>query len=130
MIGAAGKVYLHQGETWVESPVPASSIVDPGFSGRLEQTISDLQFAGFETLGGAPMLVFEYTSTYRIGLEDASSQTRLWLGTDDQLIHRIVIDGAVAALDHRNGTAINTPAVTTITYEYDPSIQIDVPVLP
>jgi len=130
VVGVSGKVYLKQGETWTESAVPASSIVDPGFSNRLEQTISDLRFAGFETLSGMPMLVFEYTSTYKIGVNDASSQTRLWIGEDDNLIHRIVIDGAVAALDHRNGTAINTPAVTTITYEYDPSIQIDVPVLP
>jgi hypothetical protein len=123
-------VYLKEGETWTESAVPAASIVDPGFSSRLEQTISDLRFAGFDTLSGMPTLIFEYTSTYKIGVNDASSQTRLWIGEDDHLIHRIVIDGAVAALDHRNGTAINTPAVTTITYEYDPEIQIDVPVTP
>ena len=130
VVGVAGKVYLKQGEAWSESPVPASSIVDPGFSGRLEQTISDLRFTNFETLSGMPMLVFEYTSTYKIGVNDASSQTRLWIGADDQLIHRIVIDGAVAALDHRSGTATNTQAVTTITYEYDPEIQIDIPVIP
>jgi hypothetical protein len=130
VVGAGGKVYLLQGDTWVESLVPASGIVDPGFTGRLEQSISDLQFTGFETLNGIPMLVFKYASIYKIGSSDAASQTQIWIGQDDKLPYRIIIDGEVAALDHRTGLTTNSRAVNTINYEYDPQIQIEVPVIP
>jgi hypothetical protein len=129
VIGTGGKVYIKQDGAWAESPVQPSSIIDPQFSDRLEQTISDLQFTGYETIDGVPMLVFQYRSTYKIAASEVASQTTLWLGQDDNLLYRILIDGEVAALDHSTGAVTNSKAITTIIYEYDPSIQIDVPVV-
>jgi hypothetical protein len=129
VIGAGGKVYLKQGDAWAESPVLPGEIIDPQFSDRLEQSISDLQFTGYETIDGLPTLVFQYRSTYKIALSQVASQTTMWLGLDDHLLYRIVIDGEVAALDHSTGAVTNSKAITTIDYQYDPSIQIESPVV-
>jgi hypothetical protein len=129
LVGIDGKVYQRDSGPWTESPVQSTTIVDPQFTNRLEQSITNLQFVGFETLNGVPMLVFEYHSSYKIGLSPAESQTRLWIGLDDGLIYQIMIDGQVAALDHLSGVVENSQAITTIVYEYDTGIQIEEPIV-
>lgn len=122
------KVYVKQGDVWTESKVSAASIINPNYYIVPEESTSDIQFIGTDSLNGKPMWVCQYTSKIKIGDTDSTSHIKLWIGATDNLPYKVVIDGEVAAIDSSTGKIVGVKAISTIFYEYDTTIKIDSPI--
>ncbi len=121
------KVYFKQGDVWAESQMPATSIIDPDASKKLEESISDVQFIGTDSLNGKPMRVFQYKSQTKIGDTESPIQTKLWIGVADRLPYKMIVDGETASADASTGKVVGVNATSTILFEYDPTIKIALP---
>lgn len=122
------KVYLKDKETWKELQVNVADVVDLDYLSRLEKSIQDIQAVDTELLGGNRMQVYQYKSTARVGETETTIQTKLWVGLQDGLPYKEVIQGEVASLDTSTGKVVGKDAKTTVLFQYDPSIQIVSPV--
>jgi hypothetical protein len=122
------KVYFKQGEAWTESQMLATSIIDPDASKKLEESISDVQFIGTDSLNGKPVRAYQYQSKTKIGDTESTVQTKLWIGVADNLPYKMIVDGETATADASTGKVVGVKATSTILYEYDPTIKIALPV--
>jgi hypothetical protein len=127
LIVAGQQVYLKQGEEWAPADIPADSLIDPDTLTRLEDSISDLQDLGSDTLDGVAMQVCQYQSKIKVGDDEPLAQTKLWIGAADGLPYKMVMDGQVASFDASTGQVTGVEATTTLTYTYDATLQIEVP---
>ncbi len=121
------KVYIKQNDVWTESQIPAASIVGNGYSKGLEESISDIQFMGADSLNGKPMQVYQYQNKTKIGDADSTAQSKVWIGVEDHLPYKMVMDGETASLDSSTGKVVGVKSTATISFEYDPAIKIDLP---
>ncbi len=122
------KVYIKQNEVWTESQIPTTNIIDPDFFKRLEESISDIQFVGTDSLNGKPMQVCQYKSKLKVGDTESLVQTKLWMGVADNLPYKMIMDGETASLDSSTGKVVGAKSVATILYEYDSTIKIESPI--
>jgi hypothetical protein len=122
------KVYIKQNEVWTESQIPTTNIIDPDFFKRLEESISDIQFVGTDSLNGKPMQVCQYKSKLKVGDTESLVQTKLWMGVADNLPYKMIMDGETASLDSSTGKVVGVKSVATILYEYDSTIKIESPI--
>jgi hypothetical protein len=121
------RVYLRQNEVWTESKTPASSIIDPDSSKRLEESISEIQFVGTDSLIGKPMQVCQYKSQIKLGDTSSLVQTALWIGEADHLPYKMAMEGESASLDTSTGKVVGVKSTSTILFEYDSTIKIALP---
>ncbi|HLL73787.1 MAG TPA: hypothetical protein VK421_00705 [Pyrinomonadaceae bacterium] len=116
-----GATYIKgPGGRWVKTPVDAGALIrgfrDPKMLDELRKT-TDIKFAGRDTLGGEPMLVYEYTQTNPLGMKmKATSKT--WLSAADGLPRKTETEGE---LDGKK-----TQTVVTIS-DYNADIKIEAP---
>jgi hypothetical protein len=122
------KVYLKNQDTWTELKIAVRDIVDLNFVNRLEESITDIKLLSEETLGGSPVQVYEYKNKTRIGEVEPIVQTRLWVGIEDGLPYKMLINGEVMSVNASTGEIQGIEAVSTIYFEYDPTIKIISPV--
>jgi len=118
------KVFFQREDGWAESQIPASSILDPDRMKRLSDSISEIQAIGVDSLNGELMQVYQYNSKTRFG---ETEKTKLWTSVADNLPYKMIIDGYTTAIDASTGEIVGVKALSTIVYEYDPSIKITYP---
>ncbi|HEY0097805.1 MAG TPA: hypothetical protein VGB76_02525 [Pyrinomonadaceae bacterium] len=80
---------------WMRSPVDASEIVkgfrDPKMLDELAKT-ADVKFVGADVIGGAPMLVYQYTQNNPMGMQ-LKSVSKTWLSVADGLPRKTESEG-------------------------------------
>ncbi len=129
MIVVGGNTYLREeGGDWLQSPVPMGDL----FAELLDEftnpeaveellddlflTVENVNFIGQEALDGKQTRVYEYTATS--SLDDSASQNTIWVGVDDGLLYRQLIDSDNEGVQSR----------MTMTYEYGEDITIEAPI--
>jgi len=94
IVGGATYIKTPQGG-WVKSPVDGGEMIkafrDPKMLDELAKT-ADVKFVGADTLGGAPMLVYQYTQTNPMGMK-LKSTSKTWLSVADGLPRKTETEG-------------------------------------
>ncbi len=113
---------------WQKSPVDLASTIFASFSPQAIQElknniqVNQIQFAGPDILNGKPMWVYTYTTTFKgtNGSGDYTATSKMWIGATDQLPYKVESDAP--SLVNKGATVHSV-----ITYDYDPSINIQAP---
>jgi hypothetical protein len=135
IIVAGGKVYLKSSETapWQLIDVPASTYLGdmPPTEEAVGATVEGGEFVRSDTLDGREMGVFHYASTSVVGGVSLHNQTDLWVGQEDGLPYKMVIDGETLAVSVDPATGENkamaAKALSTVLIAFDSSQQIEAP---
>ena len=80
--------------------------------------VNQTNFAGFGAVGATPALIYNYTTTLAAN-QNAHSTGQMWIGVADGLPLKVQSTGT--------GAGGGGPTTTVITYQYDPSIQVQAP---
>jgi hypothetical protein len=130
-----GVVYAKTSDSgeWEAAEIPASSFLGDAVvtAETIAATISNARLVRRDTLDGIPVIVYAYDSLTRSNDIDLHSQTELWVGEQDGLPYKMIVDGEVlsAATDPQTGESklAAAQALTTTLIEFDPSISIEAP---
>lgn len=81
-------LYTKKGTTWTKTQLPKDfdlSFAD--YKKLLEQlgAATDVKFIGPDILDGAPMLVYQYTSTFKVVNTSVTSVSKVWIAVSDRL---------------------------------------------
>lgn len=121
------KVFVRQKGVFVESSIPATTIVDFRGLERAGEGIDEIQFRSAESLNGQQLLVYRYARKIKTGDTETSIQYTVWIDTAVNLLRKMTIDGVSLGLDPKTGKSAYLKASSTVLFEYDPSITIDLP---
>ena len=129
------KVFLKTEENgqWSEPQIPAATFLESGGLSEKQtaETIGDVQWLRNDLLDGRPVVVYSYTCSTVAGDTEMHTQNEIWIGAEDGLPYKLVIDGETLSVstDPETGAgqtqAVN--AQTTTLIEYDRSISIELP---
>jgi hypothetical protein len=115
IIGSA--TYAKEGDQWLQLQIDLSGLL-ANFIDRLDpDAISDVRLVGPEEVNGTPALAYTYTYTSTIEGTLITNHDEMWVGVDNGLPIKQVIDGEL------NGTVYHMEQ----TIEYDASIIIEAP---
>jgi hypothetical protein len=109
------------GGAWQRFPVDMSKMIsafrDPKFIEELAKT-SDVKFVGADTVGGAPMLVYEYTMNNAMGM-NIKSHAKTWVGVADGLPRRSESESEFSGVKTRTEMTMS---------DYNSDIKIEPPI--
>lgn len=135
-IVAGDKVYSKTESTgeWEETQIPASTFMsDQVTAEKINETISDGKWVREDKLDGKNVVVYSYNSTTLSNDIELHSLTELWIGQDDGLPWKMVIDGETLSASTDPSTGASqlkaVKALTTTLIDFDPTISIEPPVL-
>jgi hypothetical protein len=131
----ADKVYSRSGPMaeWSETPIPASTFMgdNPPSVQTIGQGLSDETMVGEDTLDGKQVTLYRFNQATTTNGVDLHNQTELWVGVDDGLPYKMVIDGEVlsASVDPITGESLPSAAQaqTTTMISFDPTLTIEAP---
>ncbi len=118
IIGSA--TYAKVGDQWSQVQIDLSDLVDNFINSLNPENISDVRLVGPEDANGTPALAYTFIYTNTIGGVQITNSDETWVGLDNGLPVKQVVDGEL------NGTAYHTEQAV----EYDPSITIEAPATP
>lgn len=122
------EAYVLQDNQWIRANIPIDSIIDPEASQRLEKSIKDIIFIGSEYLNEKAMLVCRYNAKQKTGDAETETEVTLWLGNEDHLPYKMLVNGQTLAIDGQTGDVKGIDSTSTVLFEYDPNIEIISPV--
>ena len=121
-------VYGLANNQWAKLPLNPDQLINPNALKEMETSMQDMQYLGQEKLGERQTEIFQFNSLTTIGEGQVEQQNKLWVGVNDGLPYKLVIDGQIAAMDARSNTVQGVKAVTTQTMTYDEGIKIEAPI--
>lgn len=119
---------------WKETQIPASTFMgDQEVTAQMiSETISDEQWLRKDTLNGKAVIVYDYKSTTMSNDIELHSRTELWVGENDGLPYKMVIDGEILAASTDPNTGESklqaVKALTTTLVDFNLTINIEQPV--
>lgn len=115
IIGSAS--YIKVGDQWVQSPTDLSGMLQNFVNTFDPDKISDVVLVGTEDVSGTAAKHYTFTYTNDISGVTIQNTVNMWVGVDNGLPIKQVIDG----------TANGAPYEAAQTITYDPSITIEAP---
>jgi hypothetical protein len=118
-----GTFLREAGGEWQKSPMSMSGMMSQILSEQsVEQLIEesqpdDIRFAGADVIDGKPMWIYTFTGKEDVGGMQVDTASRTWIGALDKLPYRV----------EATSTSGEETQSSTITYEYDESIEIEAP---
>lgn len=122
------EAFVLQDNQWIRANISIDSIIDPEASQRLEKSIKDIIYIGSEYLNEKVMLVCRYHAKQKTGDAETETEVTLWLGYDDHLPFKMLVNGQTLAIDGQTGDVKGIDSNSTVLFEYDPQIEIVLPV--
>jgi hypothetical protein len=119
---------------WVISPEPMSFLPAEGWDYPLPEDMDALQLVGKESLNGVPvyhlegLVSAEDLDLAQPGLEadlEGEMNIEYWIGVEDSLVWKVVLDGELAISGPETGTVVLT--TTAIYSDYDIPVNIQPP---
>jgi hypothetical protein len=109
------------GGAWRKFPMDMSQLIssfrNPKFIEELTKT-SDVKFVGADTLGGAPMLVYDYTMNNPMGV-NMKTHAKTWVAVSDGLPRKSESEGEFSG--------VKTKTEMTVS-DYNSDIKIEAPI--
>jgi hypothetical protein len=115
IIGSA--TYAKVGGRWSKLTLDLSGLLANFVNNLDPSTISDVVLVGPESVGGVPALAYTFTYTNNVGGTLITDHDKMWVGVDNGLPIKQVVDGEVSGVVFHNEQTIT----------YDSSITIDAP---
>lgn len=127
-IVAGDKVYVKDGDHWkVSETLTAETFKDDLVV--LTKNAENIQWLGREMLDGKAMQVIQFDIKAGDTDKESTQQFKLWVGEADGLPYKLSIVGSAASVDEKTGQTGQVQAESTLLFEYDPTIQIFIPVI-
>jgi hypothetical protein len=126
--------YTESGGKWEETDIPAAAFMGDSevTETSISEAVNDPEFLREDALDGRPMVIFSYLNKSGTGDLEQVAQVELWIGKEDGLPYKMIMDGDVISIatDPATGESETTtvPSVTTTLITFDSSISIEVPV--
>ncbi len=135
IIVAGGKVYLKDSATapWQEVDIPASTYLGdmPSTEEALGTFVEGGEFVRSDALEGRAVGIFRYSTTSEASGVSLHNETELWVGQEDGLPYKMVVDGETLAVSVDPATGNNKAsaqkALSTMMITFDPSLKIEAP---
>ena len=130
------KVYAKTGTSgkWEATQIPSSAFLGEGevTAEMIDEMISEVQWMRWDEIEGKAVQVYGYISTTNSSDIELHSQTELWVGVEDGLPYKMVIDGEILSVstDPTTGESHSAAvkALTTTVIDFDDGIRIEPPI--
>jgi hypothetical protein len=118
---------------WEETQLSASTFLgEEGVTAQeIGETISNVQLEGKDILDDQAVVIYSYERIEKYRNIELHNHTRIWVGEDDGLPYKMIIDGEIVSVSTDTDTGESIPgaakAVTTVLINFDPTISIEPP---